>query len=223
MLSLIISYIPIAVASVSPVGVSIVVLLLSSRRGLAKAIAYLSATVFSFLVWGLIFLNLSFRLSAKEDSAPGAASLLLRTFLGIIFLVLAIRSYLSEQDPDAAPPKWKSALDEMGLSIVIAISLAMGLTNLRFLLLIMVGADSIASLQPTTLQAGSGLVLLVLAVLWPQFIPLGIYLAAGEEAEKALASMDGWLAENAHLVNTAIFGLIGIVLLLSGLLGWRAA
>ena len=184
---------------------------------MAKAIAYLSATVFSFLVWGLIFLNLSFRLSAEKEAAPGAASLLLRTFLGIIFLVLAIRSYLSEQDPDAAPPKWKSALNEMGLGIVIAI------TNLRFLLLIMVGADSIASLQPTTLQAGSGLVLLVLAVLWPQFIPLGIYLAAGEEAEKALASMDSWLAENAHLINTAILGLIGIVLLLSGLLGWRAA
>jgi hypothetical protein len=111
----------------------------------------------------------------------------------------------------------------MGLGIVVAISLAMGLTNLRFLLLIMAGADSIASLQPSLLQAALGLVLLLLAVLWPQFIPLGVYLAAGEGAEKALVRMDSWLAENAHLVNTAILGLIGIVLLLSGLLGWRAA
>jgi hypothetical protein len=223
MLRLVVMFVPIAVASISPVGISIVVLLLSTKRGLAKAVAYLSATLFSFLVWGLIFLTLSTRLPAEEDSAPGAASLLLRTFLGIIFLVLAVRSYLSEQDPDAAPPKWQSALDEMGLGIVVAISLAMGLTNLRFLLLIMAGADSIASLQPSLLQAALGLVLLLLAVLWPQFIPLGVYLAAGEGAEKALVRMDSWLAENAHLVNTAILGLIGIVLLLSGLLGWRAA
>lgn len=223
MLSLIASYVPIAVASISPVGVSIVVLLLSSRRGFAKAVAYLSATVFAFLVWGLIFLTLSTRLPAKEDSAPGAASLLLRTFLGIIFLVLAVRSYLSEQDPDAPPPKWKSALDKMGLGTVVAISLFMGFTNLRFLLLIMVGADSIVALQPGILQAALELVLLALVVLWPQLIPLGVYLGAGEEAEKALASMDGWLAENAHLVNTTIFGLIGIVLLLTGLLGGRAA
>jgi hypothetical protein len=223
MLRLVVMFVPIAVASISPVGISIVVLLLSTKRGLAKAVAYLSATVFSFLVWGLIFLTLSTRLPAEEDSAPGAASLLLRTFLGIIFLVLAVRSYLSEQDPEAAPPKWQSALDEMGLGIVVAISLAMGLTNLRFLLLIMAGADSIASLQPSLLQAALGLVLLLLAVLWPQFIPLGVYLAAGEGAEKALVRMDSWLAENAHLVNTAILGLIGIVLLLSGLLGWRAA
>jgi hypothetical protein len=223
MLRLVVMFVPIAVASISPVGISIVVLLLSTKRGLAKAVAYLSATLFSFLVWGLIFLTLSTRLPAEEDSAPGAASLLLRTFLGIIFLVLAVRSYLSEQDPEAAPPKWQSALDEMGLGIVVAISLAMGLTNLRFLLLIMAGADSIASLQPSLLQAALGLVLLLLAVLWPQFIPLGVYLAAGEGAEKALVRMDSWLAENAHLVNTAILGLIGIVLLLSGLLGWRAA
>jgi hypothetical protein len=223
MLRLVVTFVPIAVASISPVGISIVVLLLSTKRGLAKAVAYLSATVFAFLVWGLIFLTLSTRLPAEEDSAPGAASLLLRTFLGIIFLVLAVRSYLSEQDPEAAPPKWQSALDEMGLGIVVAISLAMGLTNLRFLLLIMAGADSIASLQPSLLQAALGLVLLLLAVLWPQFIPLGVYLAAGEGAEKALVRMDSWLAENAHLVNTAILGLIGIVLLLSGLLGGRAA
>ncbi len=223
MLSLIASYVPIALASISPVGVSVVVLLLSTRRGLGKAVAYLSATVFAFLVWGLIFLNLSTRLPAKGDSAPGAASLLLRTFLGIIFLVLAIRSYLSEQDPDAPPPKWQSALDKLGLGTVVAISLFMGFTNLRFLLLIMVGADNIVSLQPSLQQAALGLLLLVLAVMWPQFIPLGIYLGAGERAEKVLARMDGLLADNAHLVNTAILGLIGIVLLLGGLLGGRAA
>lgn len=223
MFRLVVMFVPIAVASISPVGVSIVVLLLSTRRGLAKAVAYLSATVFVFLVWGLIFLNLSTRLPAKEDSAPGAASLLLRTFLGIIFLVLAVRSYLSEQDPDAPPPKWQSALDKLGLGTVVAISLFMGFTNLRFLLLIMVGADNIVSLQPNLLQAALGLILLVLAVMWPQFIPLGVYLVAGEGAEKALARMDGWLADNAHLVNTLILGLIGIVLLLGGLLGGRAA
>ncbi len=223
MLRLVVTFVPIAVASISPVGISIVVLLLSTKRGLAKAVAYLSATVFAFLVWGLIFLTLSTRLPAEEDSAPGAASLLLRTFLGIIFLVLAIRSYLSEQDPDAPPPKWQSTLDKLGLGTVVAISLFMGFTNLRFLLLIMAGADSIVSLQPSLLQAALGLVLLVLAVLWPQLIPLGVYLAAGEGAEKALVSMDGWLADNAHLVNTLILGLIGIVLLLGGLLGGRAA
>jgi hypothetical protein len=223
MFRLVVMFVPIAVASISPVGVSIVVLLLSSRRGFTKAVAYLTATVFTFLVWGLIFLNLSTRLPAKEDSAPGAASLLLRTFLGIIFLVLAIRSYLSEQDPDAAPPKWQSALDKLGLGTVVAISLFMGFTNLRFLLLIMAGTDQIVSLQLNLLQAALGLILLVLAVVWPQLIPLGVYVVAGERGDKALATMDGWLAENAHLVNTLILGLIGIVLLLTGLLGGGAA
>ncbi len=223
MFRLVVMFVPIAVASISPVGVSIVVLLLSSRRGFTKAVAYLTATVFTFLVWGLIFLNLSTRLPAKEDSAPGAASLLLRTFLGIIFLVLAIRSYLSEQDPDAAPPKWQSALDKLGLGTVVAISLFMGFTNLRFLLLIMAGTDQIVSLQLNLLQAALGLILLVLAVVWPQLIPLGVYLVAGERGDKALARMDGWLADNAHLVNTLILGLIGIVLLLTGLLGGGAA
>ncbi len=222
MLSLLVAFVPIAVASISPVGISIVVLLLSTRRGLVKAVAYLGSFMLAFLAWGLIFLSLSTHLPAKEESAPGAASPLLQTFLGIIFLVLAVRSYLSEQDPDAPPPKWKSTLDNLGLGTTVAVSLLMGFTNLRFVLLIMVGVNSIAALQPSLLQAALGLVLLVLVVLWPQFVPLAVYLRAGERAEKALASTNMWLAENAHLVNTTIFGLIGIVLLLTGLLGGRA-
>jgi hypothetical protein len=215
---LLVEFIPIAVAAISPIGVSIVVLLLSTRRGLAKAVVYLGSSVFAFFVWGLIFLTLSFRLTSVEDSAPDAASLLLQAFLGIIFLVLAIRSYLTEPDPDAPPPKWKSALDKMGLGTVVAISLLMGFTNLRFLILIMVGADSIILLQPSPAQAVFGLLLLILAVLWPQLIPLGVYLAAGETGEKALAAMDRWLVTNTRPVNTIIFGLVGVILLLGSLL-----
>lgn len=217
MAHLLVEFLPLAIAAVGPVGMGLVILLLSSPNGLNKALAYLIAQALSFLAWGVIFLNISLSLSGSHDSGPSQIGTVIRTFLGILLVVLAARIYLTKEDPDAPPPRWMSMLDKLGIGAVFGISLLTAFFQLRFVLLLMVGANNIAAAQLSPTQTIIVLLILVLFVLWPQLLPLVVFLASGSRAKTALGAMNGWLVGHAHLVNAALVGGFGIFLLWSGL------
>jgi hypothetical protein len=141
----------------------------------------------------------------------------IRTFLGILLLVIAVRVLLTDQDPEALPLKWKSQMERISATVLFFINLLLSLLQLRFLMLIMVGTDMINSIQLSTAGAFLGLLILLLALLWPQMLPLLIFLAMRDQRDKALQAMNDWLMGNARLINAGLLGLIGFVLVWGGL------
>ena len=194
-------------------GIALVIFLLTSRDGLRKTLAYLIAQALAFAIWGFLFLGLS--LSVENTPAPEIprSPLSIHTILGILLLVIAIRIFLTDQDPDALPLKWKSLIERTSAISLFFINLFLSLLQLRFVMLIMLGVDMIDSAQLPRSESFMGLLILLFVLLWPQLVPLVVYLSLRNQRDKALKSLDDWIARNSRFINAGLLGGLGIILI----------
>ena len=197
----------------------LVILLLTSKKGFSKTLAYLSAQALAFAIWGVVFLNLSANFDNLRTSGPTRASLAIRTFLGILLLVIAVRVFFSEQDPDAMPLKWKSLIEKISAVALFILNLFLSLLQLRFVLLIMIGTDMINAARLSQTGTILGLLILLFVLLWPQLLPLAVFLTLRDQRDKTLKTLDGWLERNSRLFNAGLLGLLGLFLVWGGLAG----
>lgn len=61
----------------------------------------------------------------------------LKPILGVLLLVLAGKSLVGEDDPDAPPPKWMAMLEKPGVGALFGIGLLLSVVQIRFVLLMM--------------------------------------------------------------------------------------
>lgn len=197
----------------------LVILLLTSKKGVSKTLAYLSAQALAFAVWGVVFLSLSANFDSLRTSEPTRASLAIRTFLGILLLVIAVRVFFTEQDPDAIPLKWRSLIEKISAIALFILNLFLSLLQLRFVLLIMIGTDMINAARLSRTGTILGLLILLFVLLWPQLLPLAVFLALRDQRDKMLKTLDDWLERNSRLFNAGLLGLLGLFLVWVGLAG----
>ena len=211
-IQLLINFIPLALAAIAPVGFVLVIFLITSKDGLRKTLAYLMAQALAFAIWGLVFLNLSLRLVGPSSPEIDGTLLSIRVILGILLLVMAVRILITDQDPDALPLKWKSLIERISAITLFFINLFLSLFQLRFVLRIMIGVDMINSAQFPQSEALMSLLILLFVLLWPQLVPLAVYLALKNQRDKALKTMDNWMARNSRFINAGLLGGLGIIL-----------
>ena len=184
-----------------------------------KALSFILGRILAYTVWGVLLLGLNDKLSDTGSEAASVASLAIKSLLGMLLLVQAIRTYVGEDDPDAPPPKWMAALDKASPIALFGIALLLSVIQVRFVILMMAGTSSIADAALSSSQVAIALAFLVLAVIWPQLLPILVYLIMGKKAQALLNSMNSWLTRNQRMVNVVVLGLFGIVLLVGGLSG----
>jgi len=175
-------------------------------------LAYLIAQALAFAIWGIIFLGISVSLESTHLPKSDGSPLHIRVFLGILLLVIAVRILLTDQDPDALPLKFKSLIERISVAVLFFINLFLSLLQLRFVLLLMIGVDMIHSAQLPQSETLMSLLILLFVLLWPQLVPLAVYLALKNQREKALKSMDDWMARNSRFINAGLLGGLGIIL-----------
>jgi len=219
MSNLLLQFIPLALAAIAPVMILAIIMLLSAKGGLPKALSFILGRIIAYTIWGVLLLGLNDKLSDTGSGEASVASLVIKSLLGVLLLVQAIRTYVGEDDPDAPPPKWMAALDKASPIALFGIALLLSVIQLRFVLLMMAGTSSIADAALSSGQAVVALAFLVVAVIWPQLLPILVYLVMGKKAQALLTSMNVWLTRNQRMVNVIVLGLFGVVLLASGLSG----
>jgi len=209
-----INFIPLALAAFSPFGITLVIFLITSQNGVWKTLAYLISQALAFAIWSVVFLKFSVKFANTQMPESTGMPVILRTFLGIILLVIAVRILLTDQDPDALPPKWRALIDRINTIVLFFVNLLLSLIQLRFVVLVMVGVDMInsARLSPASVLI-SALVLLIV-LLWSQFVPLVVFLVFGKQRETALKNLDVWITKNARYINSAFLGCLGLFLVL---------
>jgi hypothetical protein len=219
MLDVLLQFIPLAVAAIAPVMIVAVILMLSSKGGLGKSVAFILGRILCYILWGVLFIALAGKVASANSDETSTASLAIKTLLGGLLLVLAVKSYLGEDDPDAPPPQWMLALDKANPGVLLGIGFVLSIVQMRFVLLMMAGATSIAEAQLSPVQVVISLVVLILAMIWPQLLPIVLYVVMGDRAQAMLDTMNRWLARNQRMVNVVVLGLFGVVLLSQGLIG----
>lgn len=141
MADILLQFIPLALAAVSPVLILAVSMLLGVKNGLSKALAFTVGKYLIYVGWGIVFLRLSERIVLAGGSETPTAVGTIESLLGVLLLVLAGRSLLGEDDPDAPPPKWMSALEKASTRVLFGIGVLLSLIQLRFVLLMAAGVS----------------------------------------------------------------------------------
>ena len=86
--------------------------------------------------------------------------------------------------------------------------------QLRFVVLTMIGVDMINSARLPQVSVFISSLILLIVLLWSQFVPLVVFLVFGKQQEMALKNLDAWITGNARYINSAFLGILGLFLVL---------
>lgn len=216
--TLLLKMLPFALGTISPTMIGLVVIFLTGTRGLVKTCTFILGKYLFYVLWGLISLDL-----ADQISSPSLAGFSIETeafFLiaGLFLLILAVRNFFGEDDPDTPPSKFMTILAKLGPVKLFGLGFAISIIQPRFIILVLVGASIIAEARLAPAENTICILFLALLMVWAMLIPLVVFLVMGEHRADAMQSMRTWLMRNKRMINVVVMGISGILLLLLGLI-----
>ncbi len=215
--TVILQMLPLALGSIAPVMIGVVILFLSTTNGLVKSIAFVVGKFIAYLLWGFVLLALAGHISSTSPRSTGIAAAVLYVLLGVVLLIFAVKTFLGEDDPDAPPPKIMVMLDKMGAGKLLVAGFLLSIGQVRFIGLLVIGAAIITAASLSTAQNIISLLVLDLIMIWTLLIPIIAFLVMGERRDIAMKSMREWLNRNQRIINVVVFAFFGIALLIKGL------
>jgi len=218
--NVILQLLPLALGSIAPVMIVLIVLFLTTKGGMAKSLAFIAGKYITYIVWGFVLLGLTDKISSTSESGePSPASLVIKIILGGLLLIMAIKTSMGEDDPDAPPPKLLTTLDKMGRGKLFLGGIVLSIIQIRFVALVLAGAVIIATAQMPAGQNMIAILILALLMVWTLLIPVVVFLAMGDRRDAALQSMNTWLERNSRIINVVVLGAFGLILLWDGVSG----
>jgi hypothetical protein len=210
---------PLALGSIAPAMIGVVILFLSTTNGLVKSIAFVVGKFLAYLLWGFVLLALASHISSTNPHSTGIASAVLYVLLGVVLLIFAVKTFFGEDDPDAPPPKIMVLLDRLGAGKLFMAGFLLSIPQLRFIGLLVIGAAIITGAALSTAQTIISVFVLDLIMVWTLLIPIIVFVVMGERRDAAMKSMREWLIRHQRTVNVVVLGFFGLAILIKGLIG----
>ncbi|MBV9711097.1 MAG: GAP family protein [Ktedonobacteraceae bacterium] len=217
MSSVLLKMLPFVLGSIAPTTIGMVVIFLTSTTGVVKACMFILGNFIFYVLWGLISLYLVSQISSASLDGSSIVSATVFLIGGLLLIILAVRSFLGEDDPDAPPPKFMSILDKLGPVKLFGLGIAISIVKPRFIIFVLEGASIIAEARLQPIESFISLLILALLMVWPMLIPLIVFLIMGEHRSDALKSMRAWLVRNQRMINVTVMGILGIFMVFLGL------
>lgn len=208
---------PLALGTIAPTMIGLVVLFLSNERGLVNACAFILGKYIVYVLWGLVSLHLADFISSTSSARPSTITEVFFLIFGLLLLILAVHNFFGEDDPDAPPPKFMAILDQLGPVKLFGLGIAISLMQPRFILLILAGASIIEETNLLTTESIISIFVLALLMVWTMFIPIIVFLVMGKHRAAAMKSMRTWLIVHQHMINGVVMGFFGFLMLILGL------
>jgi Sap, sulfolipid-1-addressing protein len=188
----------------------VVLLMLQGQGGLLKAIAFGAGNIAVRLAQGVLFglvFDVAMAASSEDAQRLGVSTLLL--IIGILLLITAVKKWQKEEDPDAPPPQWMSAIG--GLSAVKALGAGALLVTVAakqwVFTLSAIGVISEAELGEA---ASTGLYLIyVLATQTLVVLPIVGYAVASHQAAGLLKAAETWLERHNRVIVITVALILG--------------
>lgn len=205
--------------AISPIPIIAVVLLLSTPKGKVNALSFLLGWLVGLgLVWVIVLL-VADPAGASEDGGPAIWVGWLFMVLGLVAVLIGIRSFRGRPRGDEEPPmpKWMAAIDKFNAGRSIAIGFVLAAVNPKNLTLTLAAAAAIATSGLSTTDSYIVLAVFVLIGTIGLAIPIGIYFLGGDTAAETLAELRHWLAINNAAIMAVLMVVIGAKLIGSGM------
>ncbi len=211
---------PLAVGvAISPIPIIAVVLMLSTPKGKGNGLAFLLGWLIGLGLVGVIVLLLADPAGASEDGGPATWVGWFLLILGLIAVLIGIRSWRRRPRGDEEPPmpKWMSAIDQFTPGRSLGLGFLLAALNPKNLTLTLAAAASIAAAGLSS--SDSYIVLAVFVVIGTigLGIPIGVYFLGGDTAAETLAGLRHWLALNNATIMAVLMVVIGAKLIGSGM------
>lgn len=206
-------------AAVLPVWIIMTLFLLRGAGGARAAAAFALGAMLVRVVQGVLF---GFVFGAADEAGGagnGAISSVLLVVIALLMLITAVKYWRKEEDPDAPPPKWMAAFDN------ISAAKALGMGALLMLLAVkqwVFTLAAIAVIEEAALgQARSVLVYLVFVLAAQSLVlaPVVFYALAPARAGRLLEAAQGWLERNNRVIMIVVSTVFGLWFLWRGITG----
>jgi threonine/homoserine/homoserine lactone efflux protein len=219
MAELLAKLVPLGLAgAVSPIAIVICIALLSSRKPLANALAYVAGITTVLAGVGAFALAVF-----GPGSASGAeSSQIVNTIeltLGVLLVLLAAKQALGEADPDAPPPGWMAVVERLDPGRAFAFGLVVEATNVKRLAIYLAGLSEISRSDVTVFQSIVSLGVFGTLLEAGLIAPIAVYATLRARSTDILARARRTLLTYNRRILAAIFALIGAVLVERGLTG----
>jgi hypothetical protein len=212
------SFIPLALAAITPAMLAVVIFLLSLERGLLRAGMFMAGRLVTYAGWSIVLFIFTDRVF---DLSPGSHSdfiLLLKVILGLLLIAMAIKIALGGDDPEALPSKIVARFNKISFLQLFGLGVLVSIFQVRHILLLFVGLTGIIVTETSVLNTVLATLILILMINASQLIIIGLDLALSTRAEAFFQSVEAWLTHNNRRV-AAFISLIGIFLLWDGIRG----
>jgi Sap, sulfolipid-1-addressing protein len=217
MSGLLVQLIPAAlVGALAPLPITMVITLLMSDRGLAKALGFGLALVGVFAIVGAIALA-SAGTNAGETDTGSAVTGTIVAVLGALLLLTAVKHLLDAPDPDAPPPKFMTKLDTMGPPAAAVLGAVIALVNFKQLGIYLGGVSQIVAAEVSTGQSWVALVVLLVVIQAGVIGAIGTYVVARAWATRVLQGFQGWLVAHNRVISIALGLVIGAWFVVKGI------
>ncbi len=150
-----------------------------------------------------------------SDSEPSTATGWIKAALGFSLVSLAVRQWKSRprQGDEPKTPAWMGKIDTMKFWGSFGLGFLLSALNTKNLLLAAAAGATIGSIEMTTTETATTVILFTLVAAATVVIPVAGYLIAGDRLDGSLDAAKTWLMENNSTVMAVLLLVFGAVLL----------
>ena len=202
---------PLAIGvAISPVPIIAIVLMLGTPRARSNGLAFAIGWVAGLTIVGGALLTVASGNSENDDGGPATWVSLVKLALGILFLLLAARTWRGrpKAGQEVAMPKWMQAIDTFTTGKSLGFGVLLSGVNPKNLALTIAAATTIAQSGISGGEAAGTLAIFILVGSLSILAPVVVYFALGPKAATILDELKTWMA--AH--NAAIMAVLLLVL-----------
>jgi threonine/homoserine/homoserine lactone efflux protein len=213
---------PLAIGvAISPVPIIAIVLMLGTPRARSNGLAFALGWLAGLTIVGGALLALASGNSQENDGGPETWVSIVKLVLGVLFLLLAARTWRSrpKAGQEAAMPKWMQAIDTFTTGRSLVFGLLLSGVNPKNLALTIAAATTIAQTGISGGESAGALIVFILIGSLSILTPVFIYFALGTRAAVILDELKDWMAGHNAAIMTVLLLVLGAKLIGDGVGG----
>ncbi|MGF1491439.1 MAG: GAP family protein [Microcoleaceae cyanobacterium] len=221
MINVILEMIPMMLgAALAPVWIILILLVLRSRNGLVKATAFVTGVTLVRLLQGIAF---GYLFKASEDvggtSGPSPVVSALLMIVGILLLILAVKTLRQEDDPDAPPPKWMTLVESATPAKLLGLGAIITLVAAKLWVFTLSALGTIRAANLGEVESWIAFAIYILGAESLILLPILVYAAIPKQSEALLNSATAWLEKYNRPITLAVSLIFGVLFLGKGITG----